>query len=102
MSPPSGSTPPCGWPPGRASEAQPDQRHVAAAVIDRGLQVRLALVSARLAPDQHAGIAGAQRRSKRRQIIGMRGRFPIGYTRRRKIQRGDNHRGGWPLLMPTP
>jgi hypothetical protein len=35
------------------------QRHDAAAGVDQGLQVRLLLTAARLAPDQHTGIAGA-------------------------------------------
>ena len=53
----------------RAPEVQLDQRHVAAAGVHQGLQIGLALMAARLAPDQHAGIAGAQRRARCRQII---------------------------------
>ena len=41
----------------RAPEAQPDRRHVAAAGGHQGSQVGLGLVSARLAPDQHAHVA---------------------------------------------
>jgi len=38
----------------QAPEAQLDQRHVALARIDETLQVSLALMATRLAPDQHA------------------------------------------------
>jgi len=51
--------------PGRAGTG----RHVAAAGVDQGLQVGLAPMAARLAPDQHAGIAGAQRRTRCRQVV---------------------------------
>jgi hypothetical protein len=44
---------------GMTDVQQAVQRHDAAAGVDQGLQVRLLLTAARLAPDQHAGIAGA-------------------------------------------
>ena len=37
--------------------------------VDQGLQVDLAPMAARLAPDQHSVIAGAQRRARCRQVV---------------------------------
>ena len=46
-----------------------DQRHVAAAGVDQGLQVGVAPMPAGLAPHQHADIAGAQRGPRGRQLV---------------------------------
>jgi hypothetical protein len=51
----------------------------------RALQIGLALMTARLAPDQHAGIAGAQCRARCRQIV-RHGSSQSGYYRGRKNQ----------------
>jgi hypothetical protein len=53
----------------RAPEPKLDQRHIAAAGIDQRQQVGIALAAARLAPDQHADIAGPQRRVRCRQAV---------------------------------
>jgi hypothetical protein len=73
----------CGWMPVTSQsvsllpqfehgEAQLDQRHVAAAGVHQSLQIGLALMAARLVPDQHAGVVGARCRARRRRAVRVR------------------------------
>ena len=78
-----------------AAEPQLDQRHVAAAGIDQGLQVSIAPMAAGLAPHQHPDIAGPQRRPRvGRPSFGM-ARRSASVAAAASIRCGSDERRDW-------